>query len=268
MEKPLLVFDGDCYFCSLWVERWRILAQNKVLVEPYQTAAARFPEIPEENFKKSIYFFEEGRTSRAAEAAFRVLAYNSKNKLWLWFYQNISMFRIFTEWCYSLVATRRVFFSKMTRFFWGNDLRPDSYFTSRPFFFRGLALVYAVAFASLGFQIAGVLGSKGILPVQTFLDAVRRHFGNVIVDVYYVPSVFWFNSSDFYLKVVCAAGMVFSLFLFAGVAVRTCLFLLWFFYLSLVTTGQDFLSFQWDTLLLEAGFLSLFWAPRQKGFLT
>ena len=38
--------------------------------------------------------------------------------------------------------------------------------------------------------------------------------------------------------------------------------LLWVFYLSLTMVGQDFLGFQWDNLLLEAGLLLIFLFPR------
>jgi hypothetical protein len=41
------------------------------------------------------------------------------------------------------------------------------------------------------------------------------------------------------------------------------LILLWLFYLSLVTISSPFLSFQWDNLLLEAGFLAILLAPWQ-----
>jgi len=37
--------------------------------------------------------------------------------------------------------------------------------------------------------------------------------------------------------------------------------LLWMLYLSLTVAGQDFLEFQWDNLLLEAGFLSILLSP-------
>jgi len=37
---------------------------------------------------------------------------------------------------------------------------------------------------------------------------------------------------------------------------------LWALYLSLTVAGRDFLSFQWDVLLLEAGLLAVFLAPR------
>src|SRR6185436_19154946 len=40
-----------------------------------------------------------------------------------------------------------------------------------------------------------------------------------------------------------------------------CFVLLWALYLSLVWGGQDFMSFQWDILLLEAGVLTWFLAP-------
>ena len=48
-----------------------------------------------------------------------------------------------------------------------------------------------------------------------------------------------------------------------GIAPAPCLALLWLLYLSLATVGQDFLGFQWDNLLLEAGFLAIFFAPLQ-----
>ena len=46
-----------------------------------------------------------------------------------------------------------------------------------------------------------------------------------------------------------------------GLQVTPLLVLLWILYLSLVVVGQDFLSFQWDVLLVETGFLAIFLAP-------
>jgi hypothetical protein len=42
------------------------------------------------------------------------------------------------------------------------------------------------------------------------------------------------------------------------VATRWCLVVCWALYLSYVTVGQDFLSFQWDNLLLESAFFAFF----------
>jgi hypothetical protein len=46
-----------------------------------------------------------------------------------------------------------------------------------------------------------------------------------------------------------------------GIAPALSLVALFVFYLSLTIAGQTFLSFQWDILLLETGFLSIFLAP-------
>src|SRR6185436_16725334 len=77
-----------------------------------------------------------------------------------------------------------------------------------------------------------------------------------------LPTLCWFSASDRLLHLQCAAGAVLALLLIVGIAPAPCLFLLWLIYLSLATVGREFLSFQWDILLLEAGFLAIFFAPR------
>ena len=63
------------------------------------------------------------------------------------------------------------------------------------------------------------------------------------------------------LKFLCGVGALFGLLAMLGIVTGPALALAWLFYLSLVTVGQDFLSFQWDILLLETGFLAIFLAP-------
>jgi hypothetical protein len=57
------------------------------------------------------------------------------------------------------------------------------------------------------------------------------------------------------------AGALLSLLPLAGFLSAPLFFLMWTFYLSLMSVGRDFLGFQWDALLLEAGFLAIFLAP-------
>ncbi|MFB6240201.1 MAG: hypothetical protein ABEJ46_01305, partial [Gemmatimonadota bacterium] len=52
-----------------------------------------------------------------------------------------------------------------------------------------------------------------------------------------------------------------GLALAAGIAPAACLLLLWALYLSYAAVGQVFLSYQWDVLLLEAGFTGVLLAP-------
>ena len=45
-EKPLLVYDGNCGFCRLWIDRWRVITGDRLLYAPFQEAAEQFPQIP------------------------------------------------------------------------------------------------------------------------------------------------------------------------------------------------------------------------------
>jgi len=76
-----------------------------------------------------------------------------------------------------------------------------------------------------------------------------------------MPTLAWFDSSDTALKMLCGMGVVSSLLLMFGCLPLPILVLLWVIYLSLFHVGQVFLSFQWDILLLESGFLAIFLAP-------
>src|SRR5215469_4615633 len=54
------------------------------------------------------------------------------------------------------------------------------------------------------------------------------------------------------------AGVVFSALQLAGAGWRWVRVTLFILYLSIVTAGQQFMGYQWDALLLEAGFLAIF----------
>src|SRR5437764_15418582 len=81
--RPLMIWDGECHFCRRWIERWREITAGKIVYASYQEAAARFPEIPAEQFKHAVAFVEpNGETFFAAEAVYRSLGYRSSRK-WL-----------------------------------------------------------------------------------------------------------------------------------------------------------------------------------------
>ncbi len=123
-------------------------------------------------------------------------------------------------------------------------------------FLRLLGAVYLVAFASLWVQVDGLLGSRGILPAVRYLATATRMLGPERYRL--LPTLFWLGSGDGALHAACAAGVVLSLLVLAGVVEVPALAGLWVLYLSLVTVGRDFLSFQWDALLLETGALAVF----------
>src|SRR5438552_3226138 len=136
---------------------------------------------------------------------------------------------------------------------------PDAKNMARSLFLRGLAVVYFIAFISFLPQINGLIGSNGILPIQKYLDGVHSEYG---ARAYlYLPTVAWLNSSDLFLHLLTWAGIVLSIALLVGILPLAAVIALYVLYLSIDTAGQTFFSFQWDSLLLEAGFAAILLAP-------
>jgi lipase maturation factor 1 len=134
---------------------------------------------------------------------------------------------------------------------------------ARWIFLRALALWYFSAFYSLIFQIKGLIGPNGILPAGDFLQAVAGALPSS--RFYYAPTLFWFGSSDRALITVCWLGAIASLLLLFNIWPRASLVICFVCFLSFVSSARDFSSYQSDGMLLEAGFISLFFAP--PGFL-
>ena len=257
-SKPLLVYDNDCDFCRYWIAQWQHVTGNRIAYAPYQEVASRFPEIPISAYESSVQLIlENGTVFSGAEAVFRAL----NNSLLLWCYYHLPGFASVSEGIYRFVARHRSFFSALTRWFCGTHTDKTTFYLSRWLFLRGLGCIYLIAFLSLWVQIQGLVGSNGILPAGEYLTAVRQQIGPE--GYYLLPTLFWLNPSDAFLHFLCAGGVVLSLALIAGFFPPITLAGLWVFYLSLVTVGQVFLSFQWDVLLLEVGFLAIFFAPLQ-----
>jgi lipase maturation factor 1 len=123
-------------------------------------------------------------------------------------------------------------------------------------FLRLLGLVYLCAFGSLWPQLSGLIGSNGIEPVAENMLAMHASFGAKAF--FYMPSLFWFVNSDHALMIGCALGCLAGTLLLAGLFSRYAAAACFVLYLSLSSVGQPFTSFQWDALLLEAGFLAIF----------
>ena len=257
-----MIWDGECHFCRLWIERWREITGGEVDYATYQEAAARFPEISREQFQHAVAFIDqEGKVFFAAEAVYRSLRCRSSRKWLAWSYDHVPGFASVSETVYKFIARHRNFGSAITRLLWGSDVRPPTYFIARRWFLRALGLIYLIAFVSLWVQIDGLVGANGVTPVNQFLTAAREQLGPRALSI--LPTLCWLNSGNAFLHFLCGSGVVLSLLLIFEIAPVVSLIALFVFYLSLTIAGQTFLSFQWDILLLEAGFLSIFLAPWQ-----
>jgi len=258
--KPLMIWDGECLFCKMWIDRWREITAGKIDYATYQQAADQFPEIPVDQFKHAMAFIEpDGKTFFAAEAVYRSLRYRSSRRWLAWSYDHVPGFAVISEIAYKFIARHRGLGSTFTRLLWGKDVRPPIYFWARRWFLRALGLTYLIAFASLWVQMDGLVGSNGVSPLNQFLPAVYERFGPTAYSLLF--TLCWVDSSNGFLHFLSGGGVVLSLLLILGIAPALSLVVLFVFYLSLTIAGQTFLSFQWDILLLETGFLSIFLAP-------
>src|SRR5436309_1158845 len=79
---------------------------------------------------------------------------------------------------------------------------PRTHLLARWIVLRCLGLIYFSAFYSLIFQIKGLIGPQGILPASDYLREAAKYFGGV-QRFWYVPTLFWFGSSDGALMLVC-----------------------------------------------------------------
>lgn len=143
------------------------------------------------------------------------------------------------------------------KFFWRMSEGDRSLIFTRFVFLRFLALISFAAFLSFHIQMPGLVGSNGILPAQQLIQAAA----DAGIGFLQLPTLAWISASDTALTAISMGGMVFSILLFVDLFPRLNIFLTWLCYLSLVSVGQVFMSYQWDILLLETLFLSLFLAP-------
>lgn len=160
--------------------------------------------------------------------------------------------------------------------------KKECFVFSQILFLKLLAIAYLCAFGSLFIQIPGLYGADGLLPVKRFLRRVYAMQGSNRMNS--LPTIFWFtdtilaylplpsslssfNSHENLLHVICLVNILLCL---AILITRNYLlsffsyFFLWASYLSIFQIGQTFLSFQWDVLLVEVGFISIFYCPARS----
>ena len=152
-------------------------------------------------------------------------------------------------------------------------------------FLKLFTIIYIIAFSSLFVQIPGLFGKDGLLPIRNHLERIEKHFGSKKYNT--LPTIFWasneinnyivqlfpslrnFQPEDNVIHLLC----LFNIFL--GICVlfdHKCklftkfwtFFIMWGSYLSIFLVGQTFLSFDWDLLILETGFLAMFFVPTEK----
>jgi lipase maturation factor len=150
---------------------------------------------------------------------------------------------------------------RLEPFFAGHDEPRATYLWARWLFLRALGLIFFSAFYALAFQIHGLIGDHGILPAAEYLTNVRQALGTV-EGVWFAPTLLWLGAGDLGQSLVVGAGVVGSLLLTANVWPRLTTALCTVLFLACVAALQDFSAYQSDGMLLEAGFIACWFAPR------
>src|SRR5271155_705758 len=136
---------------------------------------------------------------------------------------------------------------------------PRDRFIPRWLFLRALAAIYFSAFYSLLFQIRGLNGPDGVLPARQYLAAVERALPTL--RYWFAPTLLWFSSSKAMLMALCWIGLGASVAALLNLWPRLNFFICFVCYLSFVAAASDFSGYQSDGMLLEAGFIALFFCP-------
>ena len=132
---------------------------------------------------------------------------------------------------------------------------------ARWLFLRALGGIFFSAFLSLAYQIHGLIGPQGILPARDYLQTASAQMGP-LERLWFAPSFLWLGAGDGALTALVVAGFVGSVLLLANVWPRGAIAIAGLAFLSFIAVAQEFAMYQSDGMLLEAAFLSLFFAPR------
>ncbi len=127
-------------------------------------------------------------------------------------------------------------------------------------FLRALAAIYFSAFYSLLFQIKGLIGPDGIFQAKDYLAAVARSFPST--RYWYAPSLFWLSSGSHMLMAVTWIGLAASVVALLNLWPRFSFFVCFVCFLAFISASGEFANYQSDGMLLEAGFIALFFVPR------
>ena len=158
--RPVLIYDGKCGFCRIWIDYWRQLTGSRIEYAASQDVGPRYPQIPPEAFGQSVQLVQpDGTVSNGARAVFQTLGLL---RLYRWISGP-------SEILYRFIARHRDFAYQVTKYTFGTRIQPSRFEAVQWIFVRLLAAVYAVAFMSLAEQVEGLIGSQGITPAIELL---------------------------------------------------------------------------------------------------
>ena len=194
-DKPLVIFDGKCGFCRIWIEYWKQLTGTGWTTPHPRTWLDASPDSAGKFGQSVQLVMPEGEVIPGARAVFTTLTYAPGMAWLLWVYEHVPGFAPVTEAAlYRLIAAQRAFSITSRGSLSDATFRLCAIPRWSGSFCEILAAIYFIAFASFGVQITGLIGARGILPAGRYLPAVHETFGP---QAYWIaPTVFWLAHGD------------------------------------------------------------------------
>ena len=259
MPRPTFVFDGDCGICRTWVDYWRQLTGDKVAYRPYQEAAADFPAIPAGDFKHAVQLIEpDGAVYAGAAATFRLLSYAPDRGAWWWLYRYVPGFAALSEAAYRLHlhAPRTADAARRTCCGAARSSRRAT-ISSRGCSCAGSAS--SISPRSSPWRCRSAASSAATASCRSASTSTAAHAGWGTDAYWRLPTLFWLNASRHRAdgrraRRHRAEPARHARHRRSASRSSACVAL----YLSFVYAGQLFFTYQWDMLLVEAGFLAIF----------
>lgn len=253
LTHATLAYDGTCGYCCMVVSGWKDLIGDKIKYDTRLTAY----------HKHIVLILQDGKVLHGAEALLTTLSYNSALSSPLWMYRKVPGFKSVSEGIYKLASKiKHSRLSPIARVLCGKSPKQSSYTKAHVIFMRLLGLINLIIFTSILVQFRGLIGQDGILPLQSFFDFVNSQLG--LDKFYLVPTLFWISSTNTAIIALAALGAILSIVVMIGFLHPLILLALYLLHLSFVVGGQAFMTFQWDALALEVGFLAIFFASYSR----
>lgn len=109
-EKPIVIYDGKCGFCSKSVEKWKKLVDRDIqfISCDHSSISMHYPELLTEDLQTSVHYIDGfGQVYIGAEAVLLILKNRFIFSILLRLYQKSSLFARLSEAIYAWIARHR-----------------------------------------------------------------------------------------------------------------------------------------------------------------
>jgi len=111
LDRPILIYDGACRFCRYWIRRWHRSTGERVLYRPFQSVAARFPQLARQSFEEAVQLvLPSGRVESGADAVFLTLEKASPHHRRFRSLRRMPGFMQMARWAYRFISRHRALF--------------------------------------------------------------------------------------------------------------------------------------------------------------